>query len=101
MLGARELDVPEATRTVPDPRAEHYWNPGGELMDATASVLGLDQQAWDVYLGYGPTARWDGAPPPKPDFWMHQLGGTEVGAPRLDAAAFEARTAELLSRPVQ
>ena len=34
--------------------------------------------AWDVYFVFGAKAKWGDAPP-KPDFWMHQLGGPETG----------------------
>lgn len=44
-----------------------------------ARRLGLRGTAWDVYLVYGRSARWDGADPPVPTFWMHQLG-EEAGA---------------------
>ena len=73
MLGGQEKDVAGATPTVPDPRALHYWDGAGYLVDAYVPVLGLNERAWDVYMIYGPDARWDGATPPKPAFWMHQL----------------------------
>lgn len=43
--------------------------------------------AWDLYLVYGPDARWDGPEPPRPLYWMHQLRGVDNG-PFLDAAVF-------------
>jgi hypothetical protein len=66
-------DVPTATRFVPDPRAQHFWDDSAVLVHQYDTALGLGQDAWDVYMIYGPQARWDGALPPPPDFWMHQL----------------------------
>lgn len=86
-------DVPEATATVADQRALHFWDPDGHTLRAFRSALG---PAWDVYLLYGPDARWDGADPPKPTFWMHQLGGPFVNAPRLEPRAFADQLARLL-----
>jgi hypothetical protein len=84
-----ESDVPLATKFVPDARATHFWDASGLLVHGYDPVLGLGQDAWDVYLLYGPTARWDGPAPPRPDFWMHQIN-TAAG-PRLDPDVFAAR----------
>jgi hypothetical protein len=98
-LGAHESDVPVATRFVADRRASHYWDSAGVLVKAYDPVLGLTEDAWDVYLLYGPDARWDGPTPPHPDFWMHQLhlearpGAS--GSP-LDPAVFAAHADSLL-----
>jgi len=72
--GAREGNVAEATPTVPDERARHYWDSTGYLVHAYNRVLNLGQDAWDVYLLYGPQTRWDATDPPVPSFWMDQLG---------------------------
>ena len=40
-------------------------------------IISLPQNkkfAWDVYFIFGRQAKWTNSPP-KPDFWMHQLGG--------------------------
>ena len=90
-LGGEEKDVPVATRFMPDDRAKHYWDSGGRLMRSYTRVLSLSEDAWDVYLLYGPEARWDGALPPAPPFWMHQLGPREqsrVPGPYLDPEEF-------------
>ena len=84
-LGARESNVAEATHTIPDPRATHYWDGDSYLVHAYNATLNLGQDAWDVYLLYGPNARWDTAQPPTPQAWMHQLA--RVDHPTLDAAA--------------
>jgi hypothetical protein len=83
-LGGRESDVDEATHTIPDPRAIHFWDGGSYLVHAFDSTLNLGQDAWDVYLLYGPNARWDTAQPPAPQSWMHQLPGVEHA--KLDGA---------------
>ncbi|HWZ58678.1 MAG TPA: hypothetical protein VNW46_06825 [Gemmatimonadaceae bacterium] len=54
----------------------------------------------DTPRRYGPTARWDGAAPPQPDFWMHQLGSPahpRVRGPFLDPAIFAAHADSLLA----
>lgn len=98
-IGGREKDVPVATRVVPDARAEHYWDETATVMRGFTKTLGFAEDAWDVYLIYGPTARWDGELPPKPDYWMHQLGSKKrpsVDGPYLDAGAFAARANGIL-----
>jgi hypothetical protein len=47
--------------------------------DLFAPRLGLIGTAWDVYLVYERGVRWEGADPPAPSFWMHQLT-KDVGA---------------------
>jgi hypothetical protein len=94
----KDADVADATRTVPDARAKHFWDEAGRLMAKTTRALGIPVDAWDIYLVYGPDARWDGALPPKPDFWMHQLNGLEnTGAPFLDGKRFAAEVAARIS----
>jgi hypothetical protein len=71
-----ERDVPKATKEVWDPRARHYWDAEGWLMNTYQNVLGgfpLDP-VWDTFILYGPETKWDGEKPPKPAYWMHQLG---------------------------
>jgi hypothetical protein len=89
-----EKDVDEATTTVPDERSHHFWDETGYLVHAFDLVLGLGQDAWDVYLLYGPDARWDGPSPPAPMFWMHQLWTDK--APELDPTVFATRVREAL-----
>lgn len=70
-----ERDVPKATKEVWDPRARHYWDGDGQLIASYRDVLGgFTEPVWDTYLLYGPDATWDGARPPAPGYWMHQLG---------------------------
>jgi hypothetical protein len=96
MLNGQETHVPEATRVVVDERAKHYWDGSGLLVSGYQQVLSLPVPAWDMYMVFGPEARWDDGAPPLPAFWMHQLGASVEG-PRLDAAVFGERVMTLLN----
>jgi hypothetical protein len=76
MNRALERDVPRATKEVWDPRARHYWDADGWLSKTYKDVLrGFPfEPVWDTFILYGPEAKWDGEAPPKPAYWMHQLG---------------------------
>ncbi|MFN6964473.1 MAG: hypothetical protein ACK4S4_11995 [Pyrinomonadaceae bacterium] len=88
-----ELTVGRATKSLPEPRVHHYWDGGGELVKGYAAVLGIDDQAWDVYLLYDKDAEWkDG--PPKPIYWQEQLGISEET--KLDGAKLTAEINKLL-----
>lgn len=94
MLGGEESDVSDATRLIPDARASHYWDEHGATITGYTATLSLPEPAWDIYMVYGPGARWTGARPPKPDFWMHQLGSEgheRVAGPYLDPEVFARR----------
>jgi hypothetical protein len=98
-----ERDVPRATSEVPDARASHYWDGDKVLVKGYRDALGLPEDAWDIFLLYGPEAKWEGALPPRPRFWMHQLGSQtkpRVDGPFLDAGRFLLETRQLLSKPV-
>jgi hypothetical protein len=60
-------------------------------------VIGITSTAWDVYFLYTPDAQWTDQPS-EPGFWMHQLGGIEELAPRLDPDKLEAATREMVSK---
>jgi len=93
-----ETDVPYATRTSSDPRSRHFWDGRKKLMAGYERVLRVQRgNAWDIYLLYGPDARWGQGDPPAPDFWMQQIG--EPGAPVLDAAIFGAHARALSPHP--
>lgn len=96
-LGAREANVADATRLVPDLRASHYWDPNEVLGTEYGRSLPTPGPAWDVYMLFGPGSVWPASGVPKPDFWMQQLGGVTI-APRLDGVAFAAQAADLLKR---
>ena len=101
MLSGQEKDVPVATRLMPDGRTTHYWDEGGTLVRAYTQALSLAEDAWDIYFLYGPDARWEAEAPPKPHFWMHQLGSRDqprVAGPYLDAAVFADSARLLLNR---
>lgn len=93
-LDGHESNVDEATHTVGDPRASHYWDGDGVLVRAYDGALRLGQDAWDVYLLYGPDTRWDGVEPPRPTYWMHQLHG--VAGPTLDGNILAGEVRRLL-----
>jgi hypothetical protein len=82
--GAQEKDVREATATVPDARAKHFWDGSGTLLKSFRPPLGLKGDAWDVYVIYRPGVRWEGAVPPKPTYWTHQLTEVWDKVPHLD-----------------
>jgi hypothetical protein len=86
----------ERSKSFTDERVKYFLDPDSLTGELWKPVLQLsDDIAWDVYLLYGPDAKWD-KEPPQPDFWMHQLGGV-IKAPRLNQAAFEAKLKEMLS----
>lgn len=99
MFRGAERDVPRATREVADTRSLHYWDGDSASMRAVRTTLGLSEDAWDVFLLYPAGARWDGEHPPRPEFWMHQLGSESkprVNGPYLVAETFLARTRSVL-----
>jgi hypothetical protein len=69
---------------IKDRRARHFWGRDRKAARAFGTMLwsasgkaprrGRTSPAWDVYLVFDPTARWDTVPP-GPAFWMHQLPG--------------------------
>jgi hypothetical protein len=100
-LRGTAADVPEAAALMNDARATHYWD-GAQRLGALYQTLELgeqklrgDEPMWDVWLLFGPEARWekDGAPP-KPDWWEHQLRFLPEER-RLDPARFARKAAEL------
>lgn len=84
----------KATTLIPDDRVSNYWvdtRAVGELFQAPIDLT--TEPAWDVYLVYAPGAMWEEDGPPRPDYFMHQLGGRLPDDLRLDgvklAAAIE------------
>ena len=58
-----------------DPRVEHLWTATTHIGEAFQAPLALNgEPVWDVYLVYREGVRWEGNTPPKPDYYMHQLG---------------------------
>jgi len=58
-------------------------------------VMGMNEDAWDVYFIYDRSAKWTGDLPPKPRFWMHQLGSLSEQR-YLDPDVFAAQTNAVL-----
>jgi hypothetical protein len=102
MFRGLERDVPRAAREIPDGRASHYWDGDSQLTKGYRRTLGVSEDAWDIFLLYGPDARWEGEQPPRPSYWMHQLGSPRrprLEGPYLDPETFLTKTRELL-RPL-
>ena len=91
--GGRETDVPAATRVIADVSAHEFWDENDLSGMQYKQVLGWRGNAWDVYMVYGPKAKWTGDLPPVPDFFMHQT--SEMG-PQLDAQVFGTKLKQLL-----
>ncbi len=105
LRAAGEKDVPEAARLVQNPNVQHYWNPSGAFGLLLSQAVGLKEgegqvYAWDVWLIYGPEAKWVGTDPPRPLLLMHQLralrGSTQF--PHLDSRVFAQRVRTLLAQ---
>lgn len=103
-VGGRPRHVSEAAALMPDPRARHYWD-GGRVVGAAFQSLSVEDrefrladEAWDVWLLFGPDAEWTADGPPEPAWWEHQLGGRLPEERRLDAERFAHRAAGLARR---
>lgn len=88
-----KLTVGRATKRLSDPRVSHYWDGENVFAQTFAPVLGVEDQAWDVYLLYDGAAEWGDAPP-KPVYWQEQLGISEET--KLDKAKLTAEIRKLL-----
>lgn len=88
-----EGSVPKATKLLPDERVIHYWDGDKKLGESFKPVLELDQTVWDVYLLYPPDAEWK-EQPPRPVYWMHQLG--VESAPTLNGETLAGEVKKLL-----
>jgi len=97
-------DVPKAAQLLENPNVKNYWNPTGAFGRLLSKAVELKNgegpvYAWDVWLLYGPDAKWVGADPPRPQLLMHQLGtlrGTEF--PHLDSRVFAQHVRTLLTQ---
>jgi hypothetical protein len=93
-----EADAVQATATVADPRAVHFWTDDDEVARLFMQTLGFEdpqELGWDTFSVYGPGTEWSGGAPPAPDHFMH------VGKPlpeerRLDAIALAEEVSRLL-----
>ena len=79
-----------------DPRVTYYWDHRRRTGIEWQEVLGFNSVAWDIYFLYERDTKW-GAIPSHPDYWMHQLGGEELGAPYLNGDLLSEKLAEMLN----
>ena len=89
-----KLTVGRATKSLNEPRVTHYWDGDNVLTQGYAPVLGIDGEAWDIYLLYDKDAEWKDTPP-KPIYWQEQLGISE--ATQLDRTKLTAEINKLLA----
>lgn len=87
--------MPEAAQLLQNPNVQNYWNPSGafgRLLSQAVALKNGDKHvnAWDVWLLYGPDAKWVGSDPPRPRLLMHQLSALHGNKefPHLDSRAF-------------
>lgn len=101
---AGSKDVPKAAQLLQNPNVHNYWNPTGAFGRLLSTAVGLKNgnhqvYAWDVWLIYGPEAKWIGAGPPRPVLLMRQLkelNGTRF--PHLDSRVFARQVRTLLTQ---
>jgi hypothetical protein len=98
-LGGTLADAIQSSRLIDDPRSVHYWDQSDVSGIAFAQVLHIGEPAWDVYLAYAPGIRWEGTLPPRPSYWMQQLG--LQSAPRLDGSLLADHVRALLHESEQ
>jgi hypothetical protein len=98
-------DVPKAAQLLHNPQVQHYWNPSGAFGQLLSQAVGLKNSqhpvyAWDVWLIYGPEAKWAGANPPRPRLLMNQLGALRGSTefPHLDSRVFAQQVQALLAQ---
>lgn len=89
-------DAVEGTGEFPDPRVRYYWDGDKVAGRSYGEMLGIDRDAWDVYLVYPSTAMWPDSAPPEPAYWMHQLNGLAELAPALDSTILRQRIEGIL-----
>ncbi|MBK9214709.1 MAG: hypothetical protein IPM59_03795 [Chloracidobacterium sp.] len=93
-----QLTVGRATKNLSESRVAHYWDGGNVLPTGYAPVLGIDGDAWDVYLLYDKDAEWNDTPP-KPVYWQEQLGISDET--KLDRAKLTTEINKLLAAGVK
>jgi hypothetical protein len=105
IIGGKAKNVEPASALLHNERVHHYWNPSGAFGRELAEAVGMKGgdrlvYAWDVWLIYGPEARWDRASPPRPARLMHQLNGLEDHPefPPLDSKALGQEVRALLTQ---
>lgn len=102
---AAETDVPKAAQLLRNPHVQNYWNPSGAFGQMLSQGVGLKNAehavyAWDVWLIYGPEAKWEGPNPPRPRLLMNQLGALRGSTefPHLDSHVFAQQVHALLAQ---
>lgn len=102
---AQPKDIPPAARLLHNAQVRNYWNPSGAFGNLLSKAVGLksgDRQvyAWDVWLIYGPEAKWESTDPPRPRLLMQQLGALRGSTefPHLDSQDFAQRVQALLGQ---
>ena len=98
-------DVPKAAQLLQNPNVQNYWNASGAFGRLLSQAVGLKNgerqvYAWDVWLVYGPEAKWVGAGPPRPRLLMHQLGALRGSTefPHLNSQVFAQQVQTLLAQ---
>ena len=98
-------DVPKAAQLLHNRQVRHYWNPSAAFGQMLSQAVGLKNNehpvyAWDVWLIYGPEAKWEGANPPRPRLLMNQLGALRGSTEfrRLDSHVFAQQVNALLAQ---
>jgi hypothetical protein len=102
---AQAKDIPPAAQLLHNANVRHYWNASGAFGNLLSQSVGLKSgerqvYAWDVWLIYGPEAKWEGAGPPRPRLLMQQLGALRGSTefPHLDAEVFAQKVRGLLAQ---
>ena len=95
--GGREQDVGRVTRLVTDARAAQYWDAHRVVTAAYDSMLALTGPCAGIFALYGPTARWTGSAPPRPDY-LEDAHAHEFHRPypQFDARRVAAKVREML-----
>jgi hypothetical protein len=98
-------DVTKAAELLHNPQVQHYWNSSGAFGRLLSESVGLKNSeravyAWDVWLIYGPEAKWEGNNPPRPRLLMNQLGALRGSTefPHLDSHVFAQQVRALLAQ---
>jgi hypothetical protein len=98
-------DVPKAAQLLHNPHVQNYWNASGAFGQMLSQAVGLKNSehpvyAWDVWLIYGPEAKWEGPNPPRPRLLMDQLGALRGSTefPHLDSHVFAQQVQALLAQ---
>jgi hypothetical protein len=98
-------DVTKAAQLLHNPQVQHYWNASGAFGQMLSQAVGLKNSehpvyAWDIWLIYGPEAKWEGTNPPRPRLLMNQLGALRNSAefPHLDGHVFAQQVQALLAQ---